>query len=80
MNERLVGWAAVAIQFAALAGIVLSPGDPGAVPGWLQALGLVLMTVGVVVMLAAFLNLGSALTPTPVPDEASVMADVPVMA
>lgn len=67
MNERLVAWAAVAVQFVALAGIVLSPGDPGSVPDWLQALGLVLMTVGVVVMLAAFLNLGSALTPTPVP-------------
>lgn len=59
----------MAAQFVALLGIVLSPGDPGAVPGWVNWLGLGLMGLGAAVMLIAFLNLGSALTPTPVPVE-----------
>jgi protein-S-isoprenylcysteine O-methyltransferase Ste14 len=66
-KARITGWAAVAIQFVALAGIVLSPGDPTAVPPWVSWSGIALMILGGAIMLVAFLNLGSALTPTPVP-------------
>lgn len=68
-SERIIGWAAVAAQFGAIAGIVLSPGDPGSVPAWVPSVGWVLVGAGAVVMVAAFGNLGSALTPTPVPIE-----------
>lgn len=66
-GERITGWVAVAAQFVALLGIVLSPGDPGALPEWVGWMGLALMALGAVTMIVAFLNLGSALTPTPVP-------------
>ena len=68
-RERIIGWSAVAAQFVALAGIVLSPGDPNPLPGWVGWLGVGLMVLGAAIMMAAFLNLGSALTPTPVPVE-----------
>lgn len=68
-KDRVIGWAAVAIQFVALAGIVLSPGDPTAAPEWVGWSGIGLMILGGAIMLVAFLNLGSALTPTPVPVE-----------
>ena len=68
-RQQITGWAAVAAQFAAIAGIALSPGDPGAVPSWVHVLGWILMISGIAIMLAAFVNLGSALTPTPVPIE-----------
>ncbi len=68
-RERITGWAAVAAQFAAIGGIVLSPGDPSSVPSWVPAVGWVLVVAGALVMVVAFGNLGSALTPTPVPIE-----------
>ena len=68
-RERITGWAAVAAQFGAIAGIALSPGDPSSVPSWVPTVGWVLVVAGVLVMLMAFVNLGSALTPTPVPIE-----------
>lgn len=66
-GERITGWVAVAAQFVALLGMVLSPGDPGALPAWGGWVGLALMALGAGIMAIAFLNLGSALTPTPVP-------------
>lgn len=66
-RQSVTGWAAVALQGIAIVGMVLSPGDPALLPDWIRLVGLILMGIGVMVMLAAFLNLGSALTPTPVP-------------
>ena len=66
-GQRIAGWAAVAAQFVAIAGIALSPGDASAFPSWVPLLGGALVALGVVTMIVAFIGLGSALTPTPVP-------------
>lgn len=68
-TEQITGWLAVAAQFGALAGIVLSPGNAASVPSWIPVVGWLLVVAGAVVMVVAFVNLGSALTPTPVPIE-----------
>ena len=68
-RQQITGWVAVAVQIVALLGIVLSPGNPDALPPWVRWAGVALMVGGAVIMLVAFLNLGSALTPTPVPVE-----------
>lgn len=66
-HRQLTGWLAVAAQFVAIIGIVVSPGDPALVPAAVRWAGILLIAVGGVTMVVAFLNLGSALTPTPVP-------------
>ena len=66
-HRQLAGWLAVAAQFVAIIGIVVSPGDPALVPAAVRWAGILLIAVGGVTMVVAFLNLGSALTPTPVP-------------
>jgi protein-S-isoprenylcysteine O-methyltransferase Ste14 len=67
----VLGWLAVAVQVAAIGGQVWS-GRSAAAPPWLLGwFGALLVLCGAVVMLLAFLNLGPALTPTPVPKQAS---------
>ncbi len=67
---RTVGWAFVAAQAVLLITLVALPGrDDWSVPGWLQAIGLVLVVGGMALVVVAALGLGPALTPTPVPTE-----------
>ena len=66
--RHLTGWLFVAVQAVLLVVLILLPGaDHWPVPGWLSALGYLLMAVGVAVMIAAGLRLGPSLTPTPMP-------------
>jgi protein-S-isoprenylcysteine O-methyltransferase Ste14 len=74
-RSRLLGWLAVAAQFAAIAAILLATGSSGGGPRWMWWLGLVALVSGALILLAAFLNLGAALTPNPVPNGASLRQD-----
>ena len=69
---RVLGWLAVAAQFACLAALVILPGSSGA--GWARALGAALMVGGGALMLIAFAHLGRSLTPTPVPNGSGVVS------
>lgn len=59
------GWLLVALQFALLAAVVLLPRR--SISGLTLALGVALMLLGLIVVALAFVRLGEALTPTPVP-------------
>lgn len=59
------GWLLVALQFALLAAVVLLPRRP--MSSLTLALGVALMLLGLIVVALAFVRLGDALTPTPVP-------------
>lgn len=65
MNRQRLGWAAVAVQFALLAVLVLLPHRSPAL--WLLVVGLVVGGLAAVLGLAAVAQLSTALTPTPVP-------------
>lgn len=70
-----VGWAFVAVQAVLLITLVALPGaDHWPVPGWLRAIGLVLLVGGVALVAVAALRLGPALTPSPVPNEQGSLA------
>ncbi len=71
-GRRLLGWIAVAAQFAAIVAILVSSGSSAGGPRWAWLLGLVCLGVGAVILVAAFINLGAALTPTPVPNGAGL--------
>lgn len=71
-RRRLIGWAAVAAQFAAIAAILLAAGLSGGGPRWVRLLGLALMLIGALTMAAGFRNLGSALSANPVPNGADL--------
>ena len=73
-RRRLLGWSAVAAQFAAIGAILWATRSVPPPPAWMTWLGLALMLGGLALMLAAFLSLGSALTPTPVPNGRGVVA------
>lgn len=68
LQSRL-GWGLVVVQFILLIALVLLPKRRGLdlPPDLLDVLGFVLMTLGLAIVLIAFLGLGSALTATPVP-------------
>jgi protein-S-isoprenylcysteine O-methyltransferase Ste14 len=59
----------VACQGALLLALILLPsGDAWATPGWLTALGFAAVAIGLGIVAFASLNLGTALTATPVPN------------
>jgi protein-S-isoprenylcysteine O-methyltransferase Ste14 len=62
------GWSFVAAQAVLLIALVLLPGrDDWPTPTWFRLVGSLVFLAGVVVLAMASLNLGRALTPTPVP-------------
>lgn len=74
MNPRAIGWAFVGAQFVLLATLILLPGrDHWPTPGWLSALGLVVVVTGVGLAAVAALRLGPALTPTPMPNDGGLV-------
>lgn len=67
-----MGWAAVVAQFAAIGLVLLATGTEATSARWLWLIGLGCMVAGVVMMVVAFVNLGPALTPTPVPNRTAL--------
>lgn len=68
MSDRAVGWMFVAIQACLLAGLVLLPSaDHWPTPIGIDWLGFGLVAVGLAIAAIAALDLGDALTATPVP-------------
>ena len=74
-RRRRTGWLLVAIQAILLIAFVILPKRRSllATPDFLDVLGIILMIGGLAVLLIAFISLGSALTPTPVPQEAAAL-------
>lgn len=65
MNARVVGWVLVVIQFVLLIALVFLPWNPH---GWLWiSVGAVVIAAAIALGISAFIRLGDALTPTPVP-------------
>ena len=69
---RLLGWAAVAAQFAAILAILLATGSSAGGPRWVWWLGLLCLAVGAAILAWSFVSLGAALTPNPVPNGADL--------
>jgi len=70
VNRTLTGWALVAMQAVLIGALVFLPGrDDWPTPDWLASFGFALLVSGFLLMLAAALRLGRALTPTPVPSK-----------
>lgn len=68
MDDQRTGWLFVAIQFALLGAIILSPdSDQWSTGTVVTAVGWFISGAGVAIAIAAALRLGSSLTPTPVP-------------
>lgn len=68
----MLGWLAVAAQLAAILGILIATGTSAGGPRWLWSVGTGCLGLGVAILVAGFLNLGRALTPTPVPNGADL--------
>lgn len=67
-RHHAVGWALVATQGVLLAALVLLPaGSAWPVPGWLAAVLLGVRVLGLALLAAGLLHLGSSLTASPVP-------------
>ncbi len=65
-----MGWVFVAGQVVLLVLLVFLPGgDDWPTPPWLRSIGQVAVLVGLALVVAGSLRLGSGLTPTPVPSE-----------
>ncbi len=76
MSRDRTGWAFVAMQVVLLVALVLVPsGTAWPMPGWLAVVRLVLVVAGLLVVVAAALNLGRSLTPTPVPNDGGLRTD-----
>ena len=74
MDRRRAGWLFVGAQVVLLVALVLIPtGSAWPMPPWLRAVSLALTAAGLVGIGAASLNLGRALTPTPVPNGRGVL-------
>ncbi len=65
----------MAAQFAAIAAILVATGSSTGGPQWLTWVGLLALLAGVAVLALAFINLGAALTPNPVPNGAGLRQD-----
>lgn len=74
-RNRRIGWALVAAQALLLILFVLLPKRRSllAPPDLLDILGIILMVAGLAIFLIALLGLGTALTPTPVPQEGAAL-------
>jgi protein-S-isoprenylcysteine O-methyltransferase Ste14 len=74
-RNRRIGWALVIGQVLLLVLFVVLPKRRSllAPPDLLDVLGIILMIAGLAVLLIALLSLGSALTPTPVPQEGAAL-------
>ncbi len=71
MSREMTGWLWVAGQAVLLVALVLLPGgDDWTTPGFLKAVATVFFFGGLALIAIAALNLGRALTPTPVPTKA----------
>ena len=71
-KDALTGWLWVAAQAAILAAVIVLPGNSHwPLPEWLRVITNLLFFGGLGLLGAAALKLGSALTPTPVPKDAS---------
>jgi protein-S-isoprenylcysteine O-methyltransferase Ste14 len=70
-RRRTLGWVLVAVQFILIAALILVPWRRSAPwpPDLSLIIGGALALIGVLIAIAGFLRLGSALTPTPVPIE-----------
>ncbi|MCP3857184.1 MAG: DUF1295 domain-containing protein [Actinomycetia bacterium] len=67
-RQTSVAWAFVAAQFILIAALVVVPSsDHWSVPAGLDAAARVLQLVGVVFLVVGALNLGSSITPLPLP-------------
>lgn len=62
---RIIGWLLVAVQFTLFGVLFVLPRRP--VTTLTAVMGAVIVGVGLIVVVAAFIRLGNALTPTPVP-------------
>lgn len=68
--QHRTGWLFVAAQAVLLVALVLlPPADHWPVPGWLEAVGYLLMALGLALVIVAGLRLGPSLTPTPMPTD-----------
>jgi protein-S-isoprenylcysteine O-methyltransferase Ste14 len=74
-RNRRIGWALVAAQVLLIVLFLVLPKRRGLLvpPDLLDVIGVVLMVAGLAVLLIALLSLGSALTPTPVPQEGAAL-------
>lgn len=74
-HARVIGWVLVGVQAVLLILFVLLPKRRSllATPDFLDVLGIVLMIAGLAVLIIAVMGLGSALTPTPVPQETAAL-------
>lgn len=74
-RNRRIGWVLVAVQALLLVLFIVLPKRRSllAPPDFLDILGIILMIGGLAILLIAFISLGSALTPTPVPQEAAAL-------
>ena len=74
-RNRRIGWSLVAAQAVLLILFIALPKRRSllAPPDFLDILGITLMVAGLAILLIAFLGLGSALTPTPVPQQGSAL-------
>lgn len=75
VRNRRIGWALVAAQAVLLILLVVLPKRRSlfAPPDFLDVLGINLMMAGLAIFLIALLNLGAALTPTPVPQDSAAL-------
>lgn len=70
MNRTAIGWVWVAGQALLLGALVLLPGnDHWPTPTWLDVVASILFFGGLAIIAMAAFGLGSALTPTPVPNQ-----------
>ena len=70
MSRATIGWLWVGGQAVLLGALVLLPGsDDWPTPNWLQGIAAVLFFGGLALIAVAALGLGTALTPTPVPNK-----------
>ncbi len=68
LSPKVLGWSFVAIQIVLLGGIIFLPGaDNWTVAPWLSTAARLTSMAGLIVVVAASLGLGTALTATPVP-------------
>jgi protein-S-isoprenylcysteine O-methyltransferase Ste14 len=74
-RTSLIGWVLVGVQTVLLILFVVLPKRRSlfSTPDFLDVLGIILMIAGLAVLLIAFMGLGSALTPTPVPQQGAAL-------